>query len=83
MILLFFCWLGQTYINSIAIYLRAHKKEPLMSVSFYSAIYVSISTFLCAKYLPLDLLFLGFLTNFIWEIPIVRHILAKQKRKHV
>lgn len=82
MLLLFVCWIGQTYVNSIAVYLRAHKKEPLMLVSLFSAIYISISTFLCARFLSERFLFLGFLTSFVFVIPVVRYIFIKQKRIH-
>ena len=82
MAVLFLCWLGQTYVNSIAVYLRAHKKEPLMQLSFYSAIYVAIGTWLSARYLQPSLLFVGFFSSYFWGIPIVLRIFWKQKKEH-
>ena len=81
-ILLFSCWLGQTYVNSVAVYLRAHKKEPLMQLSVLAAIYISITTCLCAYYLPSDFLFLGFVSSFFWTIPCVYLISKEQRRQH-
>ena len=82
MMILFLCWLGQAYVNSIAVYLRAHKKEPLMQLSFYSAIYVAIGTWLSARYLQPQLLFVGFFSSYLWGIPIVLRIFWKQKKEH-
>lgn len=83
MIFLFLCWLGQLYVNNIAVYLRSHKKEPLMQVSFFSAMYVALLTYFCAKFLSDELLFLGFFTSYIWEIPVVIAIFNKQKKHHM
>ena len=38
LVILFLCWIFQLLINGLAVYLRAHKKEPLMMISFVSAI---------------------------------------------
>lgn len=82
MTLLFLCWLCQLYVNSVAVYLRAHKKEPLMLPSLFGAIYVSITTYMCAKFLQSDFLFLGFFTSFFWGIPIVIKIMQFQRAAH-
>lgn len=82
MAILFFCWIGQAYVNGLAVYLRAHKKEPLMQLSFYSAIYVAVGTVLSAQYLQSEFLFIGFFTSYIWGIPMVVRIFYKQKKEH-
>ena len=83
MLILFFCWLCQLYVNDVALYLRAHKREPLMILSVLSAVYVAVTTYLCAEYLSEEWLFLGFLTSYLWGIPVVIKILNDQKREHV
>lgn len=75
-------WLIQLAINSIAIYLRSHKEEPLVLLSFIAAIYIFLTTLLCAKYLPSDYYFLGFLTSFFWQVPWVLRIYLKKKKSH-
>ena len=83
MCILFLCWMLQLIINNIAIYLRAHKKEPMMMVSLVSAFYVSISTYLCAMFLPKEYLFLGFLTSYIYGIPFSIYLLKLERKNHV
>lgn len=82
MFILFLCWLFQTVINTLAVYLRSHKKEPLMPLSLISAFYVVITTFLCARYLSEQWLFLGFLSSYIYGIPVCFYIFNKQRQAH-
>ena len=82
MLMLFMCWLCQIYINALALYLRSHKKEPMMPISLFSAFYVSITTLLCAVYLPEDYLFLGFLSSYIYGVPVTYYLYKKQKLQH-
>ena len=72
-------WLLQIIINSLAIYMRAHKEEPLVIPSFLSGIYISLVTLLIAIYLPFEYFFLGFLSSFIWGMPWVLVIFKKYK----
>lgn len=72
-------WLFQIIINGLAIYMRAHKEEPLVMPSFVSGIYISLVTLLIAIYLPFEYFFLGFLSSFIWEMPWVMLIFQKYK----
>ena len=62
-------WLLQTFVNGLAIYLRAHKKEPFVMPSLISAIYIAVSTYFIARYLHVDFLFLGFLSSFLFGLP--------------
>ena len=82
MMLLYISWIAQVWINSIAVYLRAHKKEPLMAISVFSGVYVAVTTLLCAKFLPPEYLFLGFLTQFAYGIPVVYHIYQRYRQAH-
>lgn len=82
MIILFLCWLKQLYVNSVAIYLRSHKKEPMVKLSVVSAIYISVSTLLCAMHLKEDFLFLGLLSAGIFGIPYTLYLLKKERKLH-
>ncbi|MBN1532973.1 MAG: hypothetical protein JXA20_09945 [Spirochaetes bacterium] len=62
-------WFLQIIINGLAVYLRAHKEEPYVIPSVVSGIYIAATTFLCARYLPAEYLFLGFLSSYIWGLP--------------
>ena len=82
MVILFLCWLCQAWVNSIAVYLRGHKEEPLMKLSAFSAVYVAVTTFFCARYLAEDWLFAGFFSSYLWGIPLIYRIYAKFKARH-
>lgn len=81
MLMLSVCWLLQLIVNFMAVYLRAHKKEPLMYVSIFCAVYVSISTFFIVNNYPNEYLFLGFLTSFIFVLPISIYIFYLQRKE--
>lgn len=80
--ILFLCWLCQAWVNSVAVYLRGHKEEPLMKLSAFSAVYVAVTTFFCARYLAEDWLFAGFFSSYLWGIPLIYRIYAKFKARH-
>jgi hypothetical protein len=76
-------WLIQVVINALAIYMRAHKEEPLVAFSFVSGIYIGITTLLIALYLPVDYYFFGFLSAYVWGSPWVLWIFFKYKNKEI
>lgn len=69
-------WLLQIIINSYALYMRAHKDEPLVIPSFVSGIYIAATTWVIAIYLPFEYFFIGFLSSYIWGIPWVMKIFS-------
>lgn len=75
------CWLLHLIVNTIAVYLRAHKKEPLMYISILWGIYVFLSTFFIVNNYSCDYLFLGFLTSFIFVLPTVMYIFYLQRKE--
>lgn len=81
MLILSICWFLQLIVGFMATYLRAHKKEPLMYISTFCAVYVSISTFFIVNNFPSDYLFLGFLTSFIFVLPTVMYIFYLQRKE--
>lgn len=58
-------WFFQIIVNNYALYIRAHKEEPLAVMSLLSAIYIAITTLAIVAYLPSEYLFLGFLSSSI------------------
>lgn len=80
MICLGISWLLQVVVNGLALYLRAHKEEPLVHLSILDGIYILITTFLCAKILPPKYLFLGFLSSFIWVLPWLYNIFFSKRK---
>jgi len=73
-------WLLQIIISSLAVYMRAHKEEPLMVPSFVTGVYIAITTLLIAMYLPFEYFFLGFLSSYVWGIPWVVVIFKRYKK---
>lgn len=82
MALLGFSWLLQVVVNSLAVYLRAHKEEPLVMLSVVGAAYIAVSTFLCAKYLSADYLFLGFFSSCFFGVPWALCIFYNKRKTH-
>lgn len=62
-------WFLQLIINAMAVYVRAHKKEPFVLASFINAIYVFSSTIALAIHFPVDYLFIGFFSGYLIIIP--------------
>jgi hypothetical protein len=73
-------WFFQLIVSALAVYLRAHKKEPLVVPSVTTAIYAAISTLLCAKYLDTKFFFLGYLSSYIWGIPWALYIFSTKRK---
>ncbi len=80
--MLYISWIFQSWINSIALYLRAHKREPLMQISLISGIWVAVTTYICAKFLPAEYLFVGFLSQY-WTVILIYNIYKKQREEHL
>jgi hypothetical protein len=73
-------FITQVLINGLAIYLRAHKQEPLVIPSLISAIYCLITTLLCAHYLSVDWFMLGFVTSYLWGLPWTLRVFYIKKK---
>jgi hypothetical protein len=81
MAMLLGAWNIQLIINGLAVYLRAHKKEPLVLFSTISALYTAISTLIIASYLPPNYLFLGFLSSVMLGLPFVLGIFFRKRKE--
>lgn len=82
MMLLAVSWFSQLIVTTLSIYLRAHKEEPLALFSFISAAYISITTFLCIIYLPIEYLFLGYFSSYFFAIPWILYVFYKKRKTH-
>ena len=82
MAMLYVSWVLQSWVNAIACYLRAHRKEPLMKISIISSVWVALTTYMCARFLSQDYLFVGFLTQY-WAVLVVYKIYKRQKKEHL
>jgi hypothetical protein len=80
-IILMVCYFLQLLINSWALYLRGHKKEPYVVPSFVSAVWIAATTYLAGRFLSPAWFFLGFLTSYIWYMPSCYIIYRTLKEK--
>lgn len=74
-------WFFQLIISTCAVYMRAHKEEPLLAYSIFSALYVSSVTLLLAKTYPSGLYFLGYLSSFVVTLPWVLVLFNRYVRR--
>jgi hypothetical protein len=74
-------WLLQMIVSAWAVYIRAHKQEPLVRASLAWAVYTSLTTLALAAYWPSGYYFLGFLSGYILVLPWFYVILKAIKRK--
>jgi hypothetical protein len=77
--LLLFTWLIAIGTNAMAMYLRAHKEEPLVLVSLIQGIFVGISTIITAFFLPSNYLFAGYFASYIFTLPWIYSIYKQKK----
>lgn len=80
MCILLCAWLIQLIINALAVYLRAHKQEPLVWLSVASAIFIAASTLIISKFLSSDYLFIGFLIAVMLGLPSTCFIFVRKRR---
>ncbi len=80
LIILSIAYFFQVIINGMAVYLRAHKREPLLYVGIVSAI-ISICATVIILYLGgVDYIFEGYLCSFIFTMPTVLYIFRSRKK---
>jgi len=72
-------WLVQIIINGYAMYMRAHKEEPLFVLSFISGLYVVCATLLVVHFFSFEYFFIGFLSSYIFILPWVMKIFHRYK----
>jgi hypothetical protein len=81
LIILIVCYFFQLIINSWALYLRGHKREPYMVPSVVSAAWIAVTTYLAGKFMAPVWFFLGFLTSYAWGMPVSYIIYKTSKGK--
>jgi O-antigen/teichoic acid export membrane protein len=80
-IILFTCYFIQQIINSLALYLRGHKKEPFVIPSIVSAIWTLMFTLIIGNFLPPSFFFLGLLSSYAWGLPLALILFYSFKKK--
>ena len=80
-LMLLTCYFLQLIINSLATYLRAHKKEPYMVPSIIVAVWVALSTAYSGHSLSTEYFFVGFLSSYLWWLPLSFIIYKQSQRK--
>ena len=75
------CYFFQLFINSLAVYLRAHKKEPVMVFSLVTAVYTLLTTVLSGAILPVEYFFSGFLSSYVFGLAWIMHIFKARRRE--
>lgn len=73
-------WFCQIVVNALAVYMRAHKREPLMIPSVLTAIHVGAVTWAVAMFFPFDYFFIGFLSAYLWGGPWVIVVFVKSRK---
>lgn len=68
---LLLAWCVQYVVNAFALYMRAHKEEPLVGISIVSGVMVSLSTVCIVRMVAADYMFLGFLITQIVLFPFI------------
>lgn len=79
-ICLFVGYFFQLIINSMAVYLRGHKQEPLMGQAILQSAWIVPVTILAGKYFPLGWIFIGFLASYVFIFPINLMIFFKNRK---
>lgn len=82
MMILFLAWLLQVAVNAMAIYLRAHKREPLVIVSCVNAVIVLGGTALCGIFLESEYMFIGFLAGTVFQCIATFRIFKNYQWQH-
>ena len=79
-VLLLLSMIGQLLVTNWAMYMRAHKQEPMMSLSFIGALLTGFSTLIFGYYFSSLGMILGFvLITFLYAIPTTYKLFKKFK----
>lgn len=79
-VLLLLSMIGQLLVTNWAMYMRAHKQEPMMSLSFIGALLTGCSTLIFGYYFSSLGMILGFLSmTFLYAIPVTYKLFRKFK----
>jgi O-antigen/teichoic acid export membrane protein len=66
MVILAFCYFFIIMHNNWSIYLRGHKREPMMVPAIISSLWTVVATYFIVKFLPFSWFFTGFLSSSIY-----------------
>lgn len=71
----------QVFVNGMAIYLRAHKQEPLLYVGIVSAVCSIVATVIILTVYGVDYVFYGYLLSFAITMPTVIYIFISRRKE--
>ena len=71
-------WLLQLIVHNMAIYIRAFRIEPFSLPSLVAGLYIPSMTYICSLLWGVEFFFMGFLTMFIWFIPVAMFLFMRQ-----
>ncbi len=80
MCVLFVCNFLQLFINFLATYLRAHKKEPMAWASVLQGVFVTISTYYIVNHYSINYLFSGYLIGKVAVLIFTMYITYLQNK---
>lgn len=80
-IMLALAWLLQLIIHNLAVYVRAFKEDPLAWQTLVAAAYTVVSTLICIHYRQVEYLFLGFLSVYLWFLPVVFRLFNRKRHE--
>ena len=83
MIILFCAYVLYFIVNNLNVYVRSYKKEPMSIFFLIQAIYVTFSSYYFLVNWGEDYFFLGFLTSYIFILPIMIFFYIKYKRFYI
>lgn len=75
-------WLIQLIVSSMAIYMRAHKEEPMMYASVLVGLFISLSTWFIAVSFSFELFFVGYLSAYVLLLPWTVWMFNKYRAKN-
>jgi hypothetical protein len=80
LLILFVIWIIQYFINTMTVYLRAHKEEPFYLIFLCTAFFVICATFISTKLFSSEYIFYGFLSANILFLPWYYSVFKKCRR---
>ncbi|AEF86646.1 putative O-unit flippase [Treponema primitia ZAS-2] len=81
-ITLFICYFLQSFVGMLAVYLRGHKKEPLLIYSLVTGALVFILTLIIGKFMAPEYFFSGFMFSYIVAIPWILCIFINKRKEY-
>ncbi|MDR0551885.1 MAG: hypothetical protein LBG72_07695 [Spirochaetaceae bacterium] len=79
-IMLFTGYFIQSALNCVGVYLRGHKQDPLVLPAAAAAVWTAALTVISGKFLPPEWIFTGFLSSYVFLLPVNAVIFVKCRK---